>query len=116
MNFTGREAVYLEIAHFYERLISLGLLKEGEALPSVREVALENRINPNTVERAFKQMVADGFVIAIPKKGFFVANLGEVGERMKEVRLAVSKLRDKGYGEDEVLRAVQEVYRDHDND
>ena len=54
MILTGREAIYLELAHFYERLISLGLMKEGEALPSVREVALNNRINPNTVERAFK--------------------------------------------------------------
>ena len=115
MNFTGREPIYLEIAHFYERLISLGLLKEGDALPSVREVALENRINPNTVERSFKQMVADGFVVAIPKKGFFVASLGEAHERMKEVRAAVQTLRDKGYSEEEVNRAVQEVYRDHDH-
>ena len=114
MILTGREAIYLELAHFYERLISLGLMKEGESLPSVREVALNNRINPNTVERAFKQMVADGFVVAIPKKGFFVAHLGEVADRLKEVREAVEKLRDKGYGEEEVLRAVQEVYKDHD--
>ena len=114
MILTGREAIYLELAHFYERLISLGLMKEGEALPSVREVALNNRINPNTVERAFKQMVADGFVVAIPKKGFFVANLGDVAARLKEVRDAVQSLRDKGYGEDEGLRAGQEVYKDHD--
>ncbi len=78
MILTGREAIYLELAHFYERLISLGLMKEGEALPSVREVALNNRINPNTVERAFKQMVADGFVVQDLKKSVMRCNLSAI--------------------------------------
>ena len=49
---TGKRSVYLEIAEEYKRFIRLGVLSDGDKLPSVRALAVELGINPNTVERA----------------------------------------------------------------
>ena len=50
---TGKRSVYLEIAEEYKRFIRLGVLSDGDKLPSVRALAVELGINPNTVERAY---------------------------------------------------------------
>ena len=72
MRFNSSKPIFIQLAEYYEQLIDLGMLKENEEMPSVREVALMNDINPNTVQRAFTLMVEHHYLVNIPKKGFFV--------------------------------------------
>ena len=108
MDFNGRDPIFLQIARFYERLISLGALKEGDALPSVREVAFANRVNPNTVERAFRQLVEEGYVVALPKKGFFVSKDKGETKRQKVLLSRLAELLEAGYSKEEIIHALKE--------
>lgn len=54
-NYDHKNPAFLELALCYERLIDAGAYKEGDRLPSVREVAVSERLNPNTVARLFRK-------------------------------------------------------------
>lgn len=69
---TGKRSVYLEIAEEYKRFIRLGVLSDGDKLPSVRALAVELGINPNTVERAYTLLESEGYIRTIVKKGAYV--------------------------------------------
>ena len=64
MEFNSNKPIFITIKEHYEHLIDQGALKEGIEMPSVREVALVNGVNPNTVQRAFSMMVEDGYLVS----------------------------------------------------
>jgi GntR family transcriptional regulator len=66
--------VYLQIAHSIRRSIAMGSLREGEQVPSVREVAEELTVNPNTVAKAYQLLERDGIVVSRKGVGTFVTN------------------------------------------
>ncbi len=57
------EPVYVQIATFVKRQIFIGAVEKGDSLPSRREVAAILKINPNTVQKAFRLMEEEGFVV-----------------------------------------------------
>ena len=66
--------------------ISAGILQAGEKLPSVRELAGNLSINPNTIQRAYRQLEALGWIATVPGKGCFVSGLPEYApEEQKEL-------------------------------
>ena len=70
--FSGKQDVYLEIAEKYKEYIRMGLLKDGDKMPSVRSAAGEWGVNPNTVARAYALLEEWGYLLSLPKKGVFV--------------------------------------------
>ena len=111
--FSGKRDVYLEIAERYARYIQLGILKDGDKLPSVRVAASELGVNPNTVQKAYAHLEAQGLICTLPKKGVFVTGgeVPEVGDR-HAVREALCALRAQGYSRRAVLDMLEEVYAD----
>lgn len=111
LNFSGKQDVYIEIAEKYKEYIKLGIIKNGEKLPSVREAAGELGVNPNTIARAYSLLEEQGFVKALPKKGAFVI-YGESGESKEPDKSAVIyALRDMGISKKTLLKWIEEVYR-----
>ena len=108
MVFTGRLPIYAELASHYEDLIGKGVYKEGDYLPSVRDVALGEGINPNTVARAFSILAEKGVVTAIPKKGYRVGKMKGDDPLVK----ALKGLREMGYSKEELMEAAKEVFDD----
>lgn len=93
MRLEGKLNVYESIVERIRRDISLGILSEGEKLPSCRDLAFEMGINPNTVQRAYAALEAEGVIYTIPKKGVYIrgapdrdasADAEEQLRRMKE--------------------------------
>ena len=80
--------IYVQIKENLCRLILTGVLEEGERLPSVRELAGQLAINPNTIQRAYRELESEGFVYSMTGKGSFVAPLREVDDGRRENRLA----------------------------
>ena len=72
---TSSRAVYLQIVDQVKRDIALGLLQEGERLPTVRETATALAINPNTIAKAYRQMEQEGIIVTRSGAGAFVAPL-----------------------------------------
>ena len=112
LNFSGKQDVYIEIAEKYKEYIKLGLIKNGEKLPSVREAAGELGVNPNTIARAYSLLEEEGFVRALPKKGAFVI-YGESEKREEpDKRAVIYAFRDMGISKKTLLSWIEEVYKD----
>jgi GntR family transcriptional regulator len=65
--------IYLQIENQVKHYIASGALKPGEALPSVRQVAADLRVNPNTVARAYQNLERDGLLRTVPGGRTYVA-------------------------------------------
>ena len=63
---------YLQVVHQVRRALRLGLLDEGDQLPTVKDVVASLAINPNTVLKAYRELERDGLVAARPGVGTFV--------------------------------------------
>ena len=110
--FSGKRDVYLDVAERYEQFIKLGVLKEGEKLPSVRTVAGELGVNPNTVQKAYAHLETLGLVCSVPKKGVFVSSKDVEISRENEIIKILGELKSKGVSADEIMNALKEVYED----
>ena len=64
--------IYLQIADAFRRQIEAGVLSPGDKLPSVRELSASLTINPNTIQRAYRELENDGWIESAPGKGSFV--------------------------------------------
>ena len=112
LNFSGKQDVYIEIAEKYKEYIKLGLIKNGEKLPSVREAAGELGVNPNTIARAYGLLEEQGFIKALPKKGAFVI-FGDAEEKKEpDKRAVLYALKDMGISRETLIKWIEEVYSD----
>ena len=73
----SRVPIYEQIIENVKRLIIQGVLLPEEKLPSVRSLAQELTINPNTIQKAYRELEREGYVISRPGKGSFVNDMTE---------------------------------------
>ena len=75
LNIDYRDArpIYEQVKDGLRRLMVTGVIREGEKLPSVRAMAGALAINPNTIQRAYEALEAEGYVCSVPGKGTFAA-------------------------------------------
>ncbi len=112
--FSTKRDVYLEIAARYEKYITLGVIKAGEKLPSVRVAAGDLGVNPNTVQRAYFLLEEKGFIRSIPKKGAYViyeSSHTQIDETRGELTRTLMKLKDDGFSQKDILSVLEEVYQ-----
>lgn len=118
MQLSGKGNIYEQIIEYFEKYIKLQVIRPGEKLPSVREFAKENGINPNTVQKAYIELEKKGYIQIVEKKGAFVIS-DEEKEEKKLSTLLIQQLFDEGVSYEEVIKTVNEIYggkKDHDRD
>ena len=107
--------LYLQIEAQIKQAIAAAALKADDALPSVRKLAGELRINPNTVARAYQNLERDGVIRTVPGGGCYVAD-GMPGllktEKVRRLRPHAQQIAVEGVqlrlAPEEILRLVQE--------
>ena len=72
LDYRDARPIYSQIIDGFQSQIKAGILQEGDKLPSVRELAAELAINPNTIQRAYRQLEMEGWIATVPGKGCFV--------------------------------------------
>lgn len=105
--------IYLQIVHTIKHHVATGRLKPGEQLPTVRELATNLRINPNTVARAYDQLDGDNVITTQQGRGTYVrehpdeAHLSRVRQDQLKAMMdnVVGKAFSMGYTVDEVREA-----------
>ena len=113
--------IYLQIKEGLCRLILSGAVKTGERLPSVRELAGQLAINPNTIQRAYRELESDGFIYSVSGKGSFAAALAEVdaGRRSakeQEFRAAAQELLRLGTPKADLMAILDQLEEEDRND
>ena len=112
--------IYLQIMDEIRRAIVLGTLRPEDALPSVRQLAVDLRVNPNTVAQAYRELERDGVVYVRRGQGTFVAPLQRNGDERQALLRGVAEraLLDahrNGAGADELIQAIREIADEHTN-
>jgi len=75
LDYRDARPIYTQIIDGFKAQIKAGILCGGEKMPSVRELAAELTINPNTIQRAYRELEAMGFIVSVPGKGSFVSEM-----------------------------------------
>ena len=78
INYRDSKPIYLQIKDALRRHILTGTLPAGSKLPSVRSLASSLAINPNTIQRAYRELEAEGYILSIAGKGSFAADAGQL--------------------------------------
>lgn len=83
LDYRDARPIYAQIVDGYREQIASAVLRAGEKLPSVRELAAELAINPNTIQRAYRQLETEGWIATVPGKGCFVCGGDKLQEQEK---------------------------------
>lgn len=111
----GRGAIYQQLKDEVIRLTGMGVLGPDDQLPSVRSLARELGINPNTVAKAYSQLEQDGITYSVAGRGSFIrgdiVQLREVHRKtLAEFKETVSRAKSLGLTQEELTEAVDEVF------
>lgn len=121
INFRDPRPIYEQVRDSFRQLILSGVLPAGEKMPSVRELAAQLTINPNTIQRAYREMESEGFIYSMTGKGSFVAPLREVDQgrrmaKMTEFRSAALELLQLGTTRQELIAVLEELEQEGNHD
>ena len=108
LNYRDSRPIYEQIKDGLRKLIVTGALRTGEKLPSVRALATQLSINPNTIQRAYGELETEGFVYSVTGRGTFVAEgdtqsavrRREVADKVKPM---LEELKNLGMSREELL-------------
>ena len=92
IDYKSRVPIYRQLVDRVEYLTARGLLSPGSQLPSVRALAVELSINPNTIAQAYSELEAKGVIYSVPGRGSFVSDTTDTLRQEPPKRLA-DKLR-----------------------
>ena len=117
INYSDARPIYEKVKEQLRRLILSGALPEDSKLPSVRELAVSLTVNPNTIQRAYRELEAEGYIVSIPGKGSFVTRGGGAKaarreELTEQLRAAASELEALGLSRNEIAQIVKEDRHD----
>ena len=113
LDYRDSRPLYEQVAERLRELMFKGALPQDAQLPSVRSLATELSINPNTIQRAYNELEGGGYIYSIPGKGSFAAaNAGADENRKREllnkVREILAELRYLGVSRQELLDLIEE--------
>ena len=100
LDYRDNRPIYEQVRDGLRRLMVTGVLADGDKLPSVRALAMDLAINPNTIQRAYAQLEAEGYIVSVSGKGTFVA------QQQGQNHLRRAELEEKLYPLREELRSL----------
>lgn len=117
LNYRDPRPIYEQLKEMIRRMILTGVIATDEKLPSVRELAAELSVNPNTIQRAYRDLEAEGFVYTVSNKGSFAAELTQVDDsRVRTLKerfcSSAGELLKLGMTKEELIRLIEEENHD----
>ena len=89
LDYRDARPIYAQIIDGFKEQITAGILCPGDKLPSVRELAADLAINPNTIARSYRTLEAEGWIVTVPGKGCFVSANGNCQEQERKQQLTI---------------------------
>ena len=114
LDYKDARPIYEQVVDKFQKLILTGALEPNTKMPSVRSLAVELSINPNTIQRAYAQLEQQGFIYSVKGRGNFVAYDDRLLEFRKEeilnrLRELVKEAEEIGMGTEELERVPEET-------
>ena len=117
IDYNDKRPIYEQVADKMQNLIVNGVLEPDSKLPSVRYLAVELSINPNTIQRAYSELERSGFIYSVKGRGNFVRADENLKEKQQEKTLGDLKkqltiCRDQCISREKVMECVAEIYEE----
>ena len=114
LNYRDSKPIYEQIKDGLRRLVVSGAVRTDEKLPSVRELATSLSINPNTIQKAYRELEQEGYIYTIAGKGSYAAERADVAsgrneELMKEFDEIVKELLYLCQDKDILIKRIEEL-------
>ena len=113
LDYRDARPIYAQIIDGFREQIATGILQPGDKLPSVRELAQNLAINPNTIQRSYRQLEMEGWIVTVPGKGCFVCTVPTIRQQEKQRLMeifdsTVAALSHLGVSREELLQRLRE--------
>lgn len=118
LDYRDARPIYAQIIDTYRSQIAAGVLQNGDKLPSVRDLASQLAINPNTIQRAYRELEMAGWIATVPGKGCFVCGIpGEAVQEqqalLREFDKAAEALLASGMTTEALIQRLQQGGKNH---
>lgn len=112
IDYKDTRPIYEQIVERFKLLILKGAMHEGEQMPSVRNLAMELSINPNTIQKAYAELERQGFIYTVKGRGNFVCADGSLVEERKQEYLQqilalAREILEIGMTKDELMQGIR---------
>ena len=121
LDYRDKRPIYEQVVEKLERLIASGGMEPLTKMPSVRSLAVELAVNPNTIQRAYAQLEQDGYLYTVTGRGSFVTSESEWKNNLQAKVLAkwqeaTREARDTGISKEELQKQLHQLYEEADHD
>jgi GntR family transcriptional regulator len=112
----SRKPIYEQLVDKFKEMIIHDVLKINEQIPSVRQLAKVTSINPNTIQKAYRELERQGYICTISGRGNFVCekirkvDQEKVDHLKREIQKCVSELLFMGLDKEELLQLIEKTY------
>lgn len=115
IDYQSHAPIYEQIVEKFQILIVKGVLPPGSQMPSVRSLAVELSINPNTIQKAFAVLEQEGYIFSVKGRGNFVSESSPLFQKKKEscleeLRRLLSHAKELGIPEPDCRAVLNQVY------
>lgn len=117
LDLRSRDPIYQQLVDKFKSLIIKKVLQTDEQLPSVRTLAQQLTVNPNTIQKAYRELEAQGYIYSVKGKGSFVAPIVEhnndetIDTLMSELKKLLLEAIFLGVAKEDLLKLVNEADR-----
>ena len=117
IDYQDKRPIYEQVVEKMQNLIVRGILSMDEKIPSVRSLAIELSINPNTIQKAYQELEKLGYISTVKGRGNFVAShtswkVDRKNEYLEIMNDALRELKALGVSRDEVVASIDSLYKD----
>lgn len=117
LDYRDKRPIYEQIVEKLEKLIVCGALESNSKMPSVRTLAMELSVNPNTIQRAYAQLEQDGYLYTVVGRGNYVTSekewkRGRTLEVMSQLEAVLIKARESRVPRGELEALLDRIYKE----
>lgn len=115
IDYQSRAPIYEQIVEKFQMLIVKGILPSGSQMPSVRSLAMELSINPNTIQKAYALLEQQGYIFPVKGRGNFVADSGNLVQQkqaacLEELTEVLTRAKELGITEDSCKSLIHNTF------
>lgn len=113
LDYQSRVPIYEQIVNSIEKYVVLGILKEKQQIPSIREMATTIGVNPNTVKKSYDILESKGIIQTISTKGTFItdnikkASEESIKKKIDEIKALVAELQKMGLSMEKIMELIK---------
>lgn len=116
IDYQDKRPIYEQVIEKFQNLIVKDILQENDKIPSVRSLAIDLSINPNTIQKAYQELERLGFIYTVKGRGNFVSNHAMwkqdmANDSMKKLEETLTELNSLGVSKSRVVEAVDRIMK-----